>query len=554
MASPTNALRRSIGTTKKLEAIDIEFRKNAWQELKMAMKRTTTSHLKKKRIHERNDSGSTRDVDDTSSVHSFRSLVSESNQNTGKESWGRTFGSLQRKQKSSSIFTKLTGSPGRLANKNVKEKGGMESSLKQRWGDLGATNQLNQGTPSPSCGSASEDSSFLVEEMSASALEGENWHGTVTIGRDHEEQEDEPPSPKRAVTKALKRLNVPVTPPRLKKKKTKKLKTPTKSTPKRRRKSKAEKTNSISVAEPWGDYAMAHHHGTTPQLAYGDLSVPTCPGKRSRNKLRFDDLFEDYFHGSEMTVAWDELLGMGCAEKAIPAGVVDFDRTLVDRILSTSTLPDAPPSMIHDEDSFLGQFYAAYSKTVEEDDEIDHDDENDVEPEVDEREPTESETVETEHGEIKKEKRIRLIHFADEQGLPIKKVHQVGDENDPWAMGRIIVLFLDPVARKFEFMQGEFSHRAGATISDLLRQLPSFATEQRFASMEFLSIYSTDGKPRELGLKEKLHELDLARREVTVAVMKDISGKKLLEEASPVLKNEKIMRAVSFFLGFSARL
>jgi hypothetical protein len=41
---------------------------------------------------------------------------------------------------------------------------------------------------------------------------------------------------------------------------------------------------------------------------------------------------------------------------------------------------------------------------------------------------------------------------------------------------------------------------------------------------------------------------------VTVAVMKDISGKKLLEEASPVLKNEKIMRAVSFFLGFLARL
>lgn len=503
------------------------------------MQRTKAHYTRKKRSQEQGDSCTNRDLD--SSVHSYRSLVSETQQITGKSSWGRTFSSLHRNNRSPSPTerTKIPGSPS-TSPRSVKSTNIDGIALCS----MMARDKLRSPTPT-SIRSNSEDdlaSSFTVEELSAIALEGDNWQGTVTIGLGAL-QENVPPSPDQRSVRSLKLLNVPMTPPRLKKMSKKLVGSPKKTKQKRRKKSRGEKSKGSAAPVAWGDYAMAQNMTALHQREFSEKGRSgRTDGRRLKKKLLFDAFFEDNDHERGTTVAWGELLEICDPDEFRPTAVGNFDQSVLGR-LSSLNLPDSPPSIMYDEDSFLGRFHAAHAQKRQE-----YCDESSQEDRLDDSMSTQCEETKTTKEDLEgneDRRSSRLICFADEQGLPIERVRRVGDENDPWAMGRIIVLFLDPIARKFEFMQGEFSHRAGATVSDLLRQLPSFATEDRFATMEFSAMYSTSGPTRQFGLNEKLYELQLDRLEVTIAVMKGYSGENLLKEAAPVLKNKNIIRAVS---------
>ena len=140
---------------------------------------------------------------------------------------------------------------------------------------------------------------------------------------------------------------------------------------------------------------------------------------------------------------------------------------------------------------------------------------------------------------------VRSIRFADEQGLPMSTVHCLGEDEDPFPIGNIVVLLLCPEDRKFEFVHAEYCVNARTSVFNLLEQLPKLATNELFASKTFVSLLRTRGGFNELNIISPLHECGLAKNEVVVAVPEGCRGSEILKCALPLVLNKRIAKAVS---------
>jgi hypothetical protein len=127
----------------------------------------------------------------------------------------------------------------------------------------------------------------------------------------------------------------------------------------------------------------------------------------------------------------------------------------------------------------------------------------------------------------------------------MERVHHLGGKNDPLAVGHIVVLFLSPENKKFEFAHAEYRIQADTTVSDLLEQLPKMITSELFSKMDFESLYRTEGGANKLEMSSLLRDCDLEKNEIVVAVMSGRYGEKLVECAAPLLSNKRVMKAVS---------
>jgi hypothetical protein len=457
-----------------------------------------------------------------SSSRSQRSLVSEDEQSTTL--WGRTFNPLRAVNRS----TNLSNPP-----------------AQHHSSESGSRNQHENKTLDH------VTDSLFVAELSTLTVSCDSWYGTVAIGQDVSERHVSL-SPERRSKEKLRHLEVPMTPPRSKKKKSKKGLSP------KTRKGKLTGSLGVDVTPPnspvlWGDYGLAQNPPdlqTRLDSFYDPGSPGRTPGKRLKERLRLSHALFDHIEDSASSLKgkWSELLGSTCVEDSPQAQSVSSLILEVTSDNSGGQMPEAPPLVTHNDNSFLGRFHAAFPKRRETDDGSEQELDTSSRILFDDQASNQSGiSDDADMGKEVEEKisKSRLIRFADEQGLPIARIHVVGDEHDPYATSRIIVLFLDPVAKKFEFMQGAFSLKAGATVSDLLRQLPDFVVEETFAEMEYVSMYGTSDGPRQFGLNDRLHELNLCKREIVVAVMKGASGEHLVNEAAPLLTNTKITRAVS---------
>lgn len=389
--------------------------------------------------------------------------------------------------------------------------------------------------------------SFLVEECSVSTPSCDSWQGLVTIGKGlcgH----SSPASPESRASRKLRYIDISRTPPRPKKKKSEKK-------GKRRQSVRSSRKSPTSPVVPWGDLAIIHEfHQNMEEFE----SPGHTPKKTRRKKLSLNGglAFGGYNASNDGIVGnWDELLiaampidGSSHFETSMfNVGPLDSGYLLkADKPSSTAqTLHEALPFWTQGNDSFLDRFKTLYDSPENDDRSLRKDlfcslnEENPVSANTpSEREVTSNDDVPD------KQSQGRLIRFADEQGLPIEKIYQIGDMSHLGTMGRIIVLLVDPLVKKFEFLQGEYSTHAGTTVADLLRQLPSFAVEERFAKMEYDSLYGTNNGPRELKSTDRLDQLDLAKREITVAVARGVCGIELVHDAGPILRNDEINRAV----------
>jgi hypothetical protein len=140
---------------------------------------------------------------------------------------------------------------------------------------------------------------------------------------------------------------------------------------------------------------------------------------------------------------------------------------------------------------------------------------------------------------------VRSIRFADEQGLPIHKVHYLGGDDDPMATCRIVVLFLCPTSKKFEFTHLEYCLRDGLTAEDLLVQLPRFAASKVFAQTTYHAVHRTLFGGTKFESTTMLHNFEIEKNEILVPVMDNHTGDNLVRSAVPLLRNKGVMRMVS---------
>ncbi len=528
--------------------------KPSWRDLRMAL-RQSKSH-KKKKSRKNTDGGSSQWCCDDSrgsphdldfSCPNYRSLVSVDDQSTSsRSSWKRNFESHVQRNMPLTTWDRAKLSKKIQITRQAKSEECSDVLHSAQQQEMDFLDRMADSYPTI-------DAAFVVDNVSNSVPDYESWHGLVTIGRESLDQVI-PDSPDNRSSRKLRYVDVPMTPPHPNKKKEKR------ATVKRGWKSGGTPPSSPGV--PWGDYAATQELQDLHQLhsSLDDVGSPGHTPKRlTKDKLRLDTaLFvgknEDPVHS--LIGMWDDLAqlassGESVQSESFPCMNLDMgigSSWLVNVGLSVQKMPDNAPVVFSDDDSFLARFHAIYSdenkkagERVSENFDLTENRDNNVASIV----SVSSDDPETTHDVEEGNMRDRMIRFADEQGLPLEKTFRCGDQSNLWATGRIIVLFLDPVMKKFEFMQGEFSHQGGATVADLLSQLPSFATEERFAAREYVSIFATSGGPRELNSKDRLYELDLGKREITVAVMKGDSGEQLVNTAAPILANEQVMKAVS---------
>lgn len=461
-----------------------------------------------------------------SGPRSPRSLISEVEQDGCNISWGRTLDSLRPTNHSKYISKPL--------------KTQHHFSTIQYEVTTETTMDSNKDT-----GPSVNDS-----KLSTLVVNCDSWYGTVAIGQEVSEPGFSL-SPETRSKTTLKYLEVPITPPLSKKKNSSKGRSPKKQHRKQSRKFTGDMTPPNSPVLLWGDYGSTHNSASL-QKRNETLDDPDSPGRTPRRRLKAKFRLDNALLGEVEQATWEELLVSTHAEESPQTD--SFSRLILEiasynhSSVGKKRLSDANPLVTCAGGSFLGRFHATYSKRKEQDDGSEQGLESVSRMLFDDDDSFQSVSSDIIDmgGEVEEQKsKCRLLRFADEQGLPIAKIKVVGDENDPYASSRIIVLFLDPVAKKFEFMQGHFSHKARPTVSDLLLQLPGFATEEKFREQEFVSMYGTSDGPRQLAPKDPLHELNLGKREVAVAVMKGASGERLVKDAAPLLTNKTIMRAVS---------
>ena len=151
----------------------------------------------------------------------------------------------------------------------------------------------------------------------------------------------------------------------------------------------------------------------------------------------------------------------------------------------------------------------------------------------------------------RKEVRRRSICFADEVGKPMEKIHLVERRDDDDCsnatydptLQRLLVLFLCPEEKKFEFVHAEYStQQSRVAVSSLLEQVTKFVTDPTIAKKQYARLCTADGT--ELINALSIQEYDLKNDEVVVAVLQGYTGATMHTMAKGLIQNEEILKAV----------
>lgn len=145
--------------------------------------------------------------------------------------------------------------------------------------------------------------------------------------------------------------------------------------------------------------------------------------------------------------------------------------------------------------------------------------------------------------------RKKSIRFADEEGEVMETVHLVenGDEHDDTDFKRMLILLLLPKGKKFEFLHAQYRVEARVSVSVLLEQLPSMATDPLIACQRYIRLCRAEGRG-ELINALAIQDYALEQDEVLIAVVQGYTGKETSRIAKTLVENSHILRAVSALL------
>eukprot|EP00977_Amphora_coffeiformis_P018671 scaffold6639_cov167-Amphora_coffeaeformis.AAC.2 len=133
----------------------------------------------------------------------------------------------------------------------------------------------------------------------------------------------------------------------------------------------------------------------------------------------------------------------------------------------------------------------------------------------------------------------KSVRWADCTGQDLAVI--VSIDSLPYVSTRVVILMLDLNERLFEFVQCEFDTDARLTISDLLKQLPSFASIEFLAQQRYRTLCRPDEEMINMLPIQNYH---VREGEILVASNGQNRPKDVMAAAQALLQQKKLVRAV----------
>ena len=152
------------------------------------------------------------------------------------------------------------------------------------------------------------------------------------------------------------------------------------------------------------------------------------------------------------------------------------------------------------------------------------------------------ETTETEDESEQEEQSKQMektVRWADYSGQDLTAILCI--DSLPYVSTRIVILLLDLNERLFEFVQCEFDTDNRLTISDALKQLPSFASIEFLAQQRYRTLCRPD---EEMINMLPLQNYHIREGEILVASNRENRPKDVMAAARALLEQKKLVRAV----------
>lgn len=147
------------------------------------------------------------------------------------------------------------------------------------------------------------------------------------------------------------------------------------------------------------------------------------------------------------------------------------------------------------------------------------------------------ETTETEDESEQEEQQSKMeksVRWADQDVI-------ISIDSLPYVSTRVVILLLDLNERLFEFVQCEFDTDNRLTITDVLKQIPSFASIDYLAQQRFRTIC----RPNEEFLNMlTMQNYQIREGEILIASGGSARPKEVMAAASTLLEQKKLVRAV----------
>jgi hypothetical protein len=146
----------------------------------------------------------------------------------------------------------------------------------------------------------------------------------------------------------------------------------------------------------------------------------------------------------------------------------------------------------------------------------------------------------------KRKNKYRFVRFADDHGEKLEIVYWTPtmysvEEND-WV--RLIILLLCPRKKMFEFLHVSYNIYDKTNIGDIVKQLPTIATDEALKCQRYVGLVRRDGE-RELINSVCIQSYKMKRKEMLIAVVDGFVGKSILRLAKPLLADKKMVKMVS---------
>ena len=148
---------------------------------------------------------------------------------------------------------------------------------------------------------------------------------------------------------------------------------------------------------------------------------------------------------------------------------------------------------------------------------------------------TEDESEQEEHSKHVE----KSVRWADSTGHDLAVTHSI--DSVPYISTRVVILLLDIKERLFEFVQCEFSTDNRLTVSDTLKQLPSFASIEFLRQQRFRTLCRPDEEMINMLPIQNYH---VREGEILVAAGGYARPKEVMAAAAALLKQKKLVRAV----------
>ena len=152
------------------------------------------------------------------------------------------------------------------------------------------------------------------------------------------------------------------------------------------------------------------------------------------------------------------------------------------------------------------------------------------------------ETTETEDESEQEEQQSKMeksVRWADVTGQELAQTISI--DSLPYVSTRVVILLLDLNERLFEFVQCEFDTDNRLTVTDVLKQIPSFASIDYLAQQRFRTLC----RPNEEFLNMlTIQNYQIREGEILVASGGSARPKEVMAAASTLLEQKKLVRAV----------